>query len=550
MELLKKSPQAELTVFSPLHPPETVPLPESLVTIGRASDCTIPIRDRFLSRRHAEIVPVAGDWILKDCGSANGTWVNGRRVERETVLSSGDRIRLGDSEIVFQMDDLLASSIAVGETHVAATISIPYRDIVDTQPGPSIDLARLRILNALASELIEDHPLDRLFGFVVDRIAQHLSPSRVAIALLNDEGSAFTMIEVRRAAGADDGELTISRTLLREVVDERRVLAFIDTAGDERLASSKSIVMQGIRSAIIAPLLIEGIVAGVLYLDYQQANRPILDEDVHLLGQIARLASLKLETTRLREAAIQKRLIEEELRTAASIQRGLLPREAPRIPGYTVAGSNRPCQTVSGDYYDCILQPDGRLWFIIADVAGKGVTAALIMASLQSAFRILVKDDPIPDRLASRLNEALRESLSNTRFVTLILGRLDPRTGTLEFTNAGHPHPIHVSPAGTAQVGFTNLLVGLFPIPPYVTQTAHLEPGESFVLFTDGAFECCSDDGKELGIDGVRRAVEASWGHEAEDVAETLRGEVLRHVKTPADLNDDLTLLVLSRDKA
>jgi phosphoserine phosphatase RsbU/P len=549
MDLLKNSPQAEITVFSPLHPPETVALPESLITIGRASECTVPIRDRFLSRRHAEIVPVSGDWILKDCGSANGTYLNGVRLDSQKVLSSGDRIRLGDSEIIFQMQDLLSTSIAVRESPVAPTISIPYRDIVDTQPGPTIDLDRLRILNALAVELIEDHPLDRLFGFVVDRLLQHLHPSRVAIALLNEEGSAFTMIEVRRSDNRDDEELTISRTLLREVVDERRVLAFVDTSADERLASAKSIVMQGIRSAIIAPITLEGAVAGVLYLDYLQANRNVSDEDVHLLGQIARLASIKLETTRLREAAIQKRLIEEELRTAATIQRGLLPRQPPVVPGFTVAGSNRPCMTVSGDYYDFVVQPDGRLWFIIADVAGKGVTAALIMASLQSAFRILVKEDPAPDRLAARLNATLRESLSNTRFVTLILGRLDPSTGSLEFTNAGHPHPIHVSKTGTEQVGFTNLLVGLFPIPPYVTQTAHLGPGDSLVLFTDGAFECCSEQGAELGIPGVRRAVESTWGERADEIADQLRGEVLRHVQNPVDIADDLTIMVLSRDK-
>jgi sigma-B regulation protein RsbU (phosphoserine phosphatase) len=290
-------------------------------------------------------------------------------------------------------------------------------------------------------------------------------------------------------------------------------------------------------------------VLGVLYVDFQITHGTPTAADLRLLGQVSQFAAVKLETTRLREAAIQKRLIEEELRTAAAIQRGLLPREPPRFPGYTVSGSNRPCQTVSGDYYDFILQPDGRLWFVIADVAGKGVTAALIMASLQSAFRILVKDNPAPDRLAARLNETLRESLSNTRFVTMVLGRLDPPTGTIEFTNAGHPYPIQVSRKETEHVGFTNLLVGLFPIPPYVTQTAHLEPGDSFVLFTDGAFECCSEQGAELGMGGVRRAVESAWAKNADDVADQLRGEVLRHVGTPADLTDDLTVLVLSREK-
>ncbi|MGH9457084.1 MAG: SpoIIE family protein phosphatase [Thermoanaerobaculia bacterium] len=548
METLDRPPQAEVTVYSPLGAPETKPLPSASVSIGRASECTIPIRDRYLSRKHAEIVPVGASWMLKDCGSANGTFVNGVRVEAQKVLRSGDRIRLGDSEIIFRSGVSSDSGIALGEAPVSATISIPYRDIVDTQPGATVDQERLRVLNALAVELIEDRPLDSLFGFIVDRLLDHLEPSRVAIGVLDEDGTNFRSIELRKKDPTDDADLTISRTLVREVVEEKKVLSFVDTSADEKLASAKSIVMQGIRSAIVAPLILGDTVAGMLYLDYRQ-TRPISDEDVHLVGQIARLASMKLETTHLREEAMEMRLLEEELRTAATIQQRLLPGDPPEIAGFTLAGSNRPCRTVSGDYYDFVARPDGHVWFVIGDVAGKGVTAALIMASLQSAFRIFVKENPAPEVLVTKLNDALRESIPSTRFVTLIAGRLDTASGRVELTNAGHPHPIHLTNGGTEPFGKTDLLLGLFPNARYSTQSLTLGPGDSLVLFTDGAMECSSEDGEELGMSGIRAAVEAAWGRPAAEVAAALHECVLDHAASTEDLGDDLTLMVLSRAK-
>src|SRR5438105_11694282 len=96
------TPRAEVTIYTPLASPFRQHLNGETVSIGRASDCTIPIKDRYLSRKHAEIVPIKGGWMLRDCGSANGTFLNGMRVDRDRQLQSGDRIRLGDTEIVFE----------------------------------------------------------------------------------------------------------------------------------------------------------------------------------------------------------------------------------------------------------------------------------------------------------------------------------------------------------------------------------------------------------------------------------------------------------------
>ena len=179
----RKPATAELTVFTPHLSPERHELPRGLVTIGRSEECTIPVRDRYLSRRHAELMLDGRDrWVVRDCGSANGTYVNGERVESDVALHSGDRIRVGDTEMVFHLDQPTDRIIAVDDADASATIAIPLGEIEPTtapfEKQPSISTERLRILSSIGAELIEDRPLDELFGFVIDRVMDHLKPTR------------------------------------------------------------------------------------------------------------------------------------------------------------------------------------------------------------------------------------------------------------------------------------------------------------------------------------------------------------------------------------
>src|SRR5687768_15511472 len=171
-------PRAEVTVHSPLFSPFRQPLQDSPVSIGRASECSIPIKDRYLSRRHAEIVAVDGSWLLKDLGSVNGTYLNGSRVQRDTPLKGGDRIRLGDTEIVFETAEHNTDRfLSIADTAERPSIAIPINEI-DRSGAEAGDIARLQTLNTLAQDLIEDRPMHELFGFVVDRVMEHLKPSR------------------------------------------------------------------------------------------------------------------------------------------------------------------------------------------------------------------------------------------------------------------------------------------------------------------------------------------------------------------------------------
>jgi phosphoserine phosphatase RsbU/P len=539
------APRAEVTIYTPLASPFREQLNGDTVSIGRASDCTIPIKDRYLSRKHAEIVPMNGEWALRDCGSANGTFLNGTRVQADHPLHSGDRIRLGDTEIVFEAAEHNTDRIlAIADTASNTTIAIPFGEI-EHRKYDTGDPAKLKTLSQLAGELLEDQPLDQLFGYITERVLLHTKASRAAIGILRPDGQSFLNVEVRRQDPTDTSELRISRTVLHEVVTEKKVLAFVDIAADEKLKRAQSIIMQGIRSILCAPLVIGGSVVGVLYVDYL-VSRQISEDDVRLIGQIARFAAIKLETTRLREDAIQKRIMDEELKTASVIQRRLLPPAPTGVAGYTFAGMNRPCRTVSGDYYDFVLRPDGRVYFVIADVSGKGITAGLLMAGLQASFRIFTKNDPPPAKLMMQLNVALKEILPQSKFVTLFLGRLDTHSGLVEYANAGHCPPLWIKRTSVQELGDTDLVLGVMTRAVYAGRQLQLEPGDALVIFTDGLSEAVNPEGEDLASIELQKKLAALHGRSADDLAKAVEETISEVADT--QLSDDVTLVVVSRN--
>ncbi len=530
-----------LSVLQPNLAPIHIDAQGPLITLGRATECTVPIKDRYLSRRHAEIAFDAGAWIVRDLGSVNGTLVNGTKVNGTLPLRPGDRITLGDSEVVFEPEDVVSQSkiIALDSDSHAKNMAIPLRDAVE-------DTTRSNILSLLALQFIEDRSMGELFDFILDQVIGFLQPSRAALALLAADGQTFSNVLLRRSSEDESLDLYISRTLLAEVIDGRSVVSFVDTSQDEKLARAESIVAQHIRSAVCAPLMIGDAVLGVLYLDFLAQHGAVTHEDVHLIAQIARFAAVKLETTRLREEAMAKAKLDEELRTAYVIQSRLLPSELPHIEGYAFAGTNKPCRTVSGDYYDVVVRPDGRIYFIVADVSGKGITAALVMASVATAFNIFTRTDPRPADLVRELNVTLAPKTSPTKFVTLVVGLLDPAAGTVEFTNAGHVAPLVISARGVEQQTSTDMVVGLFGHATYRNQTVTLEAGDSIVLFTDGVTEAENEAEDQLGLDPIATLVAPLHGIRAPQILETIDAHVQKFCGN-APMMDDVTMLALTR---
>ena len=235
--------------------------------------------------------------------------------------------------------------------------------------------------------------------------------------------------------------------------------------------------------------------------------------------------------------------LERELRVARDVQRQLLPSTVPEVAGLELAGVCRQAIAVGGDYYDYLPLEDGRLGLVIADVSGKGVPAALLMASLQASVRSLFTTTVNPGALGGNLNDAVFRASSAARYATAFLASYDPTTRRLSYTNAGHLPPLVVRRGDTVECHEGGMPVGLFEGSTYDTGTVTLAPGDLLALFTDGVTEAPAPDGEEFGArrldELLRNAGERPLDAMLETILEALgswSGDVAPH--------DDVTIVL------
>jgi sigma-B regulation protein RsbU (phosphoserine phosphatase) len=244
----------------------------------------------------------------------------------------------------------------------------------------------------------------------------------------------------------------------------------------------------------------------------------------------------------------QRERMDWELRVARQVQAGMLPAALPEPPGYELGAEFASAQAVGGDYYDALEGPDGRLFVVIADVAGKSVFAVMHLSLLRSALREAIIAGLAPGAIAHRLNQTLAGTLAPNSFVSLFCGALDLKTGTLRYVNCGHTPPIHVhpDPAPEPDLLFTgNIVLGIEPGAVYDERETRLEPGDCLVCCTDGVTEALGPDWEPFDTAGVTRAVRAQPGASAGALALAVLEASDRHREAAAA--DDATILVVRR---
>jgi sigma-B regulation protein RsbU (phosphoserine phosphatase) len=243
--------------------------------------------------------------------------------------------------------------------------------------------------------------------------------------------------------------------------------------------------------------------------------------------------------------AAEREVEAEELKQAQDIQRGLLPQDIPQLPQFAIAGAWEPARAVGGDYYDVIRLSKDKLAICIADVAGKGVSAALLMANVQAAVRAFASDIFPPSRVVAQINSVLYTNTAPEKFVTLFYGVLDARTRTLQYANAGHPRPLIIHSSGkTTRLENGGALLGVFPDWAYEDSVVELEPGDLLLLFTDGIIEATTPGGEEFGEDRLIAAVQVPNERSLEDLQSHVLGQIRSFCQS--QMADDATLLMIA----
>ena len=273
-----------------------------------------------------------------------------------------------------------------------------------------------------------------------------------------------------------------------------------------------------------------------------------IKEDEHFLEAFSVHAALAIENARMHQDIVEKERIEKELEIAGTIQRRLLPKQLAALPGYEIDAVARPSKNVGGDYYDLIKLGDGKYAFVIADVSGKGVPAALLVSTLHASLHAFIDGATNLAQLVKRLNVVVHGNTEAERFITLFMAILDPSDGTLTYVNAGHNFPfiLRTQQSSIQPLASTGLPLGMFDGVEFQQETVKLEPSEYLVLYTDGVTEAMNKSFDEYGESRLRQVMIGSSDKSASGFLGVIVSDVEKFVAGEPQ-SDDITMVVLKR---
>jgi serine phosphatase RsbU (regulator of sigma subunit)/anti-sigma regulatory factor (Ser/Thr protein kinase) len=301
---------------------------------------------------------------------------------------------------------------------------------------------------------------------------------------------------------------------------------------------------------LIAPLTGQGELIGLLNLGPRRSEQEYTSDNRQLLSDLATQAAPAVRVAQLvRQQQIEtqaRERLEQELRVARVVQETLLPKETPQLTGWQVAAYWQPAQAVSGDFYDFIALPDGNLGVVEADVTGKGVPAALVMAATRGILRVAAEQDPTsPGKVLAHVNDLLFPDIPPSMFVTCLYGVLNPATGRFVFANAGHNLPTKRAAEAVMELRATGMPLGLLPDMTYDEHEAILEPGEMILVYSDGLVEAHSPQGEMFGFPRLRQM--AGGAGSGAELIEHLRSALADFTGPGWEQEDDVTFVTLER---
>lgn len=438
-----------------------------------------------------------------------------------------------------------------------------------------------RILFDLGQEARTATDVDHLYRLIIKTVGAALQTESVAIFVQDDVADAFVCrvsdlpdedAAVRESSAAP---LTLAREAfvirrlrnLRTPMDVgpqdfelwRRAFQSASAAARETREVEQQVLEQ-IQARLLLQIMTRDQIVGLLSLGPRKGGHAYSAADKEMLMSVASQLALIIENAKLAERMVAEERLRRELALAAEVQRGLLPSQPPPSASLELAGFCQPARGVGGDYYDFLSLPNGQTGITIADVSGKGISAALVMSNVQASLRsqtmVNTNGKPTPEVLAdlvAGMNRLLCHSTSDATYVTFFYAQFDEGTRQLSYVNAGHNPPflLRLPPAGTVQgrhnclsLAAGGLAIGLFDQSRYEPETIQMYSGDLLIAYTDGVTEALNPAEEEFGEQRLQDAL-AAVAHLATDQA---RDQIVAQIQTwcaGAPQHDDLTFLIL-----
>jgi serine phosphatase RsbU (regulator of sigma subunit) len=495
--------------------------------LGRHSECDVS--DVFqdnggASRVHARVEFDGGRYYLVDRGSRNGTFLNGQRITGRAPLRNGDLITIAGVELTFSDEadagaaaappaepDRVSFDEAASSQEPISRFPVPASAAAPAPAGPAGEKlhALAKMLQRLGRSLDVGETLNDLLAGLFAIFPQ----ARSGFAAFTGAGGEVTPRATHFRPREPDPRVRVSRTLVRHVLSRREAVLWVDTAAPPDLGRGTLDALQ-IRSLLCAPLLDgDGEPFGVVQVDTDDPQRAFDAEDLEVMAGAVCQAAVAVRYAKLHEEALRRQAVVRDLELGRRVQLGLLPVASPAYEGFEYFSFYQAAYEVGGDYFDFIELPGDRLALVVADAAGKGVPAALMMAKLAGELKYLLSLGP-PGAALARLNDGLCDS-DTGRFVTLLAAVQDRRSPALTLVNAGHPAPLRRRPGGAVEaVGESARApaLGVMPGAAYPEFRAAVEPGEVWFMYTDGFSEALNARGELFGAGRLARALAQAPG--------------------------------------
>jgi serine phosphatase RsbU (regulator of sigma subunit) len=542
---------------------QRVPVSLPVMVLGRSRECQFVIPQTSVSRQHARILCVEGSYFIEDMESRNGTRVNGATIAERTTLKDRDRIQICEFQASFHADEQVQAPPDAGfvggfagemvgidedETSTTVRVRLDFKHdyLLHIQSND-----KLRRLFALAQSLNGFLEVDQLLPRVAEKVLELFKQADRCFIMLKEETSQKLCFGAIKSRRHHSDSLRYSNTIVKRCLES--VQGLLTDDAQREMPDSASVITCGIHSAMCVPLCgVDGVPFGVLQVDALDQSCKFVPGDLELLMGAACQVITALETAWRHETLIASEQKELGLELAGQVQRSILPTQLPQLPGYEFFAYYASALQVGGDYYDFISLPPHRLAITVADVAGKGLPAALLATKLCGDTRNYLLAEVDPTRAISRLNDLAVQYMDKTdRFVTLIAAVLDAESHTAALVNAGHLTPLlyrratgTVEDATAYEAGGQPL--GLDRDRIYPVGNVELQPGDSLILFTDGVTDALNLSAKRFGPEGILRALSSGGPFTATALGERVRKALDNHSAGSSQI-DDITLVVFGR---